>query len=40
LGAPYLFFDVACGIAIALMSAVFIVSVARNTITLYRAERV
>jgi archaetidylinositol phosphate synthase len=38
--APYLFFDVACGIAIAVMSAVLIASVARNTITLYRAERV
>lgn len=39
-GAPYLFFDVACAVAIALMSVVLIASVARNTITLYRAERV
>lgn len=37
---PLLFFDVACVIAIALMSLVLIASVARNTITLYRAERV
>jgi archaetidylinositol phosphate synthase len=39
-GAPYLFFDVACSIAIALMTIVLIASVTRNTITLYRAERV
>jgi archaetidylinositol phosphate synthase len=39
-GAPYLFFDVACVVAIALMFAVLIASVARNTIALYRAERV
>ncbi len=34
------FFDVACLVAIALMSVVLLISVARNTITLYRAERV
>ncbi len=38
--APYHFFDVACVIAIAFMMAVLIVSVVRNTLTLYRAERV
>jgi len=36
----YLFFDLAAIVAIVLMAAVIIVSVARNTIALYRAERV
>lgn len=40
LGGRYLFFDVGAVIAITLMAAVLIVSVTRNTITLYRAERV
>jgi len=39
-GEKYLFFDVVAIIAMALMAAVIIFSVARNTITLYRAERV
>jgi archaetidylinositol phosphate synthase len=39
-GASYLFFDVACVVAIVLMLTVLIASVARNTIALYRAERV
>ena len=39
-GSEYLFFDVACVVAITLMALVLIASVARNTITLYRAERV
>lgn len=38
-GPSYLFFDVAGVIAIACMAAVLIVSVARNTVTLYQAER-
>jgi archaetidylinositol phosphate synthase len=40
LATPYHFFDAACVIAIALMLMVLLVSVARNTLTLYRAERV
>lgn len=40
LGDTYLFFDIGAVIAIALMAVVLIVSVTRNTITLYRAERV
>lgn len=40
LGGQYLFFDIGAVVAIALMAVVLIVSVARNTITLYRAERV
>jgi archaetidylinositol phosphate synthase len=39
-GSEFLFFDVACTVAISLMSLVLIASVARNTVTLYRAERV
>lgn len=40
LGGEHLFFDVGAIIATALMAIVLIISVARNTITLYRAERV
>jgi len=40
MGGEYLFFDIGAVIAIALMAAVLVVSVTRNTITLYRAERV
>jgi archaetidylinositol phosphate synthase len=40
LGAPYLFYDVAAVIATVLMTAVTVASVARNTATLYRSERV
>jgi phosphatidylglycerophosphate synthase len=36
----WLFFDVATVVAIALMAIVIVVSVTRNTITLYRAERI
>jgi len=39
-GERYLFFDVAALITIALMAMVLVVSVTRNTIILYRAERV
>jgi phosphatidylglycerophosphate synthase len=39
-GDQHLFFDVGAVIAIALMAVVVIISVTRNTITLYRAERV
>jgi phosphatidylglycerophosphate synthase len=39
-GERYLFFDIGAVVAIALMAAVLVVSVTRNTITLYRAERV
>jgi phosphatidylglycerophosphate synthase len=39
-GDQHLFFDIGAVIAIALMAVVVIVSVTRNTITLYRAERV
>src|SRR5262245_41507377 len=40
LGGEYLFFDVVAVIAIALMAIILIVSVTRNTVRLYRAERV
>jgi archaetidylinositol phosphate synthase len=40
LGGTYLFFDAGAVVAIALMAVVLVVSVARNTIMLYRAERV
>jgi phosphatidylglycerophosphate synthase len=39
-GDRYLFFDVGAVVAMALMAVVLVVSVTRNTITLYRAERV
>jgi len=39
-GDSYLFFDIGAVVAIALMAVVLVVSVTRNTITLYRAERV
>ena len=39
-GDRHLFFDVGAVVAIALMAVVLVVSVTRNTITLYRAERV
>ena len=39
-GERYLFFDVGALIAIALMATVLVVSATRNTIALYRAERV
>jgi phosphatidylglycerophosphate synthase len=39
-GRQYLFFDIGAVVTIALMSLVLIVSVTRNTIMLYRAERV
>lgn len=39
-GDRYLFFDVGAVVAIALMAVVLVVSVTRNTITLYRAEKV
>ncbi|HXG94306.1 MAG TPA: CDP-alcohol phosphatidyltransferase family protein [Blastocatellia bacterium] len=39
-GAQFLFFDVSAVVAMILMMAVIIVSVARNTAILYRAERV
>ena len=39
-GERYLFFDIGAIVAIALMAVVLIVSVTRNTNTLYRAERV
>ncbi len=39
-GDRYLFFDVGAVVAMALMTVVLVVSVTRNTITLYRAERV
>lgn len=40
LGAEYRLFDVGAVIAVALMTVILIISVTRNTITLYRAERV
>jgi phosphatidylglycerophosphate synthase len=40
LGGPHLVFDIAAVIAMALMAGVLVVSVTRNTISLYRAERV
>jgi phosphatidylglycerophosphate synthase len=39
-GDSYLFFDIGAVVAIVLMAFVLVVSVTRNTITLYRAERV
>ena len=39
-GDRYLFFDIGAVVAITLMAVVLVVSVTRNTITLYRAERV
>lgn len=39
-GASYLFFDVSAIAAITLIAVTLVISVARNTITLYRAERV
>lgn len=39
-GNPYRFFDIGAVVALVLMGAVLVVSVTRNTITLYRAERV
>ena len=39
-GHKYLFFDIGAVVAIALMAIVLVVSVVRNTIILYRAERV
>src|ERR1041384_3562038 len=39
-GDRHLFFDIGAVVAIALMAIVLIVSVTRNTITLYRAEKV
>jgi len=35
-----LFFDIGAVVALSLMALVLVVSVTRNTITLYRAERV
>jgi phosphatidylglycerophosphate synthase len=40
LGDRYLFFDIGAVVAMVLMAVVLVVSVTRNTITLYRAERV
>ncbi|MEK6410337.1 MAG: CDP-alcohol phosphatidyltransferase family protein [Acidobacteriota bacterium] len=40
LGDTYLFFDIGAIVGVALMAVVLLVSVTRNTITLYRAERV
>jgi phosphatidylglycerophosphate synthase len=39
-GDRYLFFDLGAAVAIVVMAVVLVVSVTRNTITLYRAERV
>ena len=39
-GDSYLFFDIGAVVAMVLMAVVLVVSVTRNTITLYRAERV
>lgn len=39
-GGKYLFFDIGAAAAIALIAVVLVVSVTRNTITLYRAEKV
>jgi archaetidylinositol phosphate synthase len=39
-GDRYLFFDIGAVVALSLMAIVLVVSVTRNTITLYRAERV
>ena len=40
MGKPFLFYDVASMIAVAVMAVVILISVTRNTITLYRAEKV
>jgi len=40
LGDTYLFFDIGAVVAITLMAVVLVLSVTRNTIALYRAERV
>ena len=40
MGDTYLFFDIGAIVAVALMAVVLLVSITRNTITLYRAERV
>ncbi len=40
LGDKYLFFDIGALVAIGLMAVVLVVSVTRNTLTLYRAEKV
>lgn len=39
-GVEYLFFDISAVIAMALMAVMLVVSVTRNTMPLYRAERV
>jgi len=39
-GESYLFFDIGAVVAMSLMAVVLVVSVTRNTIMLYRAERV
>jgi len=39
-GDRYLFFDIGAVVAILLMAVILVISVTRNTITLYRAERV
>jgi archaetidylinositol phosphate synthase len=39
-GDKYLFFDIGAVVAIALMAVVLVISVTRNTVTLYRAEKV
>lgn len=39
LGDTYLFFDIGAVVAVGLMAIVLLVSVTRNTLTLYRAER-
>lgn len=39
-GERYLFFDIGAVVAISLMAVVLIISVIRNTMTLYRAERI
>jgi archaetidylinositol phosphate synthase len=39
-GDQHLFFDIGAIVAIALMAVVLVISVTRNTVTLYRAERV
>jgi hypothetical protein len=39
-GDQHLFFDIGAVVAIALMAVVLVISVTRNTVMLYRAERV
>lgn len=39
-GDRYLFFDIGAVVSIALMAVILVISVTRNTVTLYRAERV